>query len=198
MIYVFYTLIALGMMVFATTIAPHSALLANFYDPLALLVVYLGFFRPVREGLPFVLALGVVMDTLTGGIIGLYLTTYIWLYIGVAWLRTFMRVGNHLLLPIVVVAGVLIQNGVFLGYVTLLAPNTQVPRAAGSTVIAQLIWVFITGPFALAFFNFAHQRWESWRRDILAEQSGPAEGKMLDSTSLASAERRTTVSRSGR
>jgi cell shape-determining protein MreD len=138
------------------------------------------------------------MDTLTGGILGLYLTTYIWLYIGVAWLRTFMRAGNHLLLPIVVVAGVLIQNGVFLGYVTLLAPNTQVPKAAWSTVIAQLVWAFLTGPFILVLFSLAHDRWERWRRDILAEHAGPAEGKMLDSTSLASAERRTIVSRSGR
>ena len=119
MTFFIYIFICLGFIVIQTTLFPLFAWLTDFYDLLIPFVVYLGLFRPLKEGLPVVFFLGLTMDTLSGGAFGIYSTTYFWLYACIAWLIGILHFKNNLLLPFIVVVGVLMENLVFLGTIML-------------------------------------------------------------------------------
>jgi len=172
MIYFIYIAICLGMIILQTSVMPYVPLLYGFYDLIALFVIYLGLYRPVRESVLLIVFVSVVMDTLSGGPFGLYLTTYGWIYVGVVWMGRFMRMGNNYLLPAVMAVGVLIQNIIFIGTVTILIPDAQIPTTALRTITIQIIWAVITGPLLLVFFNYAHRGWDLWTANLLAERNG--------------------------
>jgi rod shape-determining protein MreD len=98
MSYFFNISACLFLVILQTTVMPYLPLLDKFYDLLIPFIIYLSLSRPVRESLPFVLFLGFIMDNLSGGPFGLYLTTYFWLYVGVKGITTFIQVGNRLVI----------------------------------------------------------------------------------------------------
>jgi rod shape-determining protein MreD len=112
------------------------------------------------------------MDTLSGGPFGLYIATYGWIYFGVIWMRRFMRVGNQLLLPAVMAVGILIQNIISIGTVTMLIPESQMPARVLRMVTVQILWAVTTGPLLLVLFNHGHQRWDQWTAELFAERNG--------------------------
>lgn len=160
----FYIIVSLCLIIFQTIIRPGINALDGFYDLLAPFVIYLTLFRPLRESFPVVVCLGAVMDTISGGPFGLYTTTYLWLFLGIRWLVKFLRVGNTLLLPIVIMLGVLVENLVFLGSFILTEPasGSQVPEGAFRIVSEQVIWAMFTGVFLLGLIHILRTRWDKW------------------------------------
>jgi len=165
-----YIFICLGFVVLQTTLFPLVAWLDGFYDLLIPFVVYLGLFRPVKEGLPVAFFLGLAMDTLSGGAFGIYSTTYLWLYGGIAWLIGFLHFKNSLLLPFVVVIGVFLENMVFLGTVKLGHPEGALPLGFLRTVSVQLLWALFTGPLLLLLIRDLHCSWTKWVAEKLGER----------------------------
>ena len=163
--------ISLFLIVIQTTVMPHVPMFGRFYDLLLPLVIYLSIFRPVREGAVIVLVFGFLMDNISGGPFGLYLTAYIWLFIGVRWAITFLHVGDSFLLPFVVAVGVLIENLIFIGARAMLEQNLQVSQTIVNTIAVQVIWAIFTGPFFLLFFNYIHRRWDRWSKKLFAQKS---------------------------
>ena len=172
MIYFIYIAVCLAMIILQTSVMPYFPLFQHFYDLIALVVIYLGLYRPVRESIFLIVFVSVLMDTLSGGPFGLYLATYGWIFVGVVWMRRFMRVGNQLLLPAVMAVGILIQNIISIGTVTLLIPETQMPTTVLRTVFTQILWAVITGPLVLKFFNYGHRQWNQWTAELFAERNG--------------------------
>ena len=72
---------------------------------------------------------------------------------------TFLHVGDRLLLPFVVVAGVLLQNCIFIGTIAMSKPGTQSLSAVISMVTVQVLWAVFTGPIFLMFFYYFHGKW---------------------------------------
>ncbi len=181
MTYLFYLCICLSLIIIQTTILPNFPLFERFYDLLILFTLYLGLFRPFFEGLPVILVLGVVMDSISGGPFGLYITTYFWLFVIMRWLILYLHAGNLLLfslsnlllLSLVVFAGVLMGNVVFLMAMKISQPDWSfwVP-AKKNILFGQLLWVIITGPFFLVVANSIHQRLEKWIKEMSAERNG--------------------------
>jgi len=167
MTYFFYMCTFVLLFIFQTTIMPYFRMFDGFYDLISPFVLYLGLFRPARESIPVVLVLGFVMDNLSGGPLGLYLTAYFWLYAGVKWLITVMNVRDNILLPFVVAVGVLLQNIIFMGTITMFEPGSRFSQAAVSTVTVQVLWAMATGPLFLILYNYLHQRWENYFTEIL-------------------------------
>jgi cell shape-determining protein MreD len=167
-----YILICLVCIVIQTTLFPLVAWLDGFYDLLIPFVVYLGLFRPLKEGLPVVFCLGIAMDTLSGGAFGIYSTTYLWLYGVIAWMIGFLHFKNTLLLPFVVVVGVLLENLVFLGAVKLGNPDANLPLGLGRTVTVQLLWALFTGPVLLLLIRSIHLGWTRWVSEKITEVDG--------------------------
>jgi cell shape-determining protein MreD len=164
-------IVFLGIAVFNTTVVVHLPLFYGFYDPLLLFVIYLGFYRSIRESLLFIILFGIVMDAISGGPFGLYATSYIWLYIFVIWLTRFMRVTNSMILPGVVICSVIIQNMIFLGSMTLLDPNVSIPSFSFKIVILQIVWGIFTGPIFIIFLRYVSQGLEKWQRSFQPDLS---------------------------
>lgn len=170
MTYCFYICVCFCLVIFQTTIIPHISLFNNFYDPLIPFISYLGLFRTARESILFILVLGFLMDNLSGGPFGLYLTTYFWLFIVVKIVIQYVHVNNILLL-FIVAAGVLMENIIFIAGVSMSGPDSQFFAITIRTVIFQILWAGCTGFFFITFFNHIHKKLEKWFNGLIAEKS---------------------------
>ncbi len=157
-----YIAVSIFLIVFQTIIKPGIPMLEGCYNLLTPFIIYLALYRPVRETVPTVLTLGLVMDNISGGPFGLYLTTYLWLFFLIHWLIGFLRMRTTLLLPVVIVAGVLIENTVSLVVIALLTPASRFPEQAVKIVAQQLLWAGITGVFLLGLLDHYWKRLEKW------------------------------------
>ena len=159
MSYFFNISACLFLVIMQTTVLPHLPLLEKFYDLLIPFIIYLSLSRPVRESLPFVLFLGFIMDNLSGGPFGLYLTTYFWLYVGVKGVMTFIQVGNRfLIITLIVAGGVLFENLILLGAFAILVSKQQFAGDAWGIITFQVLWAISTGSLFLLFIRNAQGR----------------------------------------
>ncbi len=172
MSYFFNISACLFLLILQTAVVPVLPLLDRFYDLMIPFVIYLGLSRSVRESLPFVLFLGLIMDNLSGSPVGLYLTTYVWLFAGVKGITKMLQVGNRLfIIMLIVAAGVLIENLIFLGTLTILGPDQQLAGHAAKTVIVQVLWAIWTGPVFLMIFRNMHHKLDLGFKAIYARKS---------------------------
>ena len=172
MTYCFYICVCLCLVIFQTTIIPHIPLFNNFYDLLIPFIIYLGLFRPAREGILFTLALGFLMDSLSGGPFGLYLTTYFWLFIVVKSVIRYLHARNNILLLFIVAAGVLMENIIFIAGVSMSDPDSQFfANTIRPVIFFQILWAGCTGFFFITFLNQIHKKLEKWFNGLIAEKS---------------------------
>jgi len=172
MTYIFYTFTFVCLLILQTTVMPYFRMFDNFYDLLFPFVIYLGLFRSVRESIPVVIVIGFVMDSLSGAPLGLYLTTYLWLFAGLRLIITVLHVGDNVLLPFVVAAGVLLENIIFMGVSAMFEPGSRFSSTVFSKVLVQVLWALFTGPIFLIGFNYFYQRWDKFIKEIMASQQG--------------------------
>ena len=172
MSYLFNISACLILVILQTAVLPVFPLLDRFYDLMIPFVVYLGLSRPIRESLPFVLFLGLIMDNLSGSPVGLYLTTYVWLFVGVKGITSLLQVGNRLVIIMLMIAtGVLIENLIFLGTLTVLGSDQQLAGNAAKTVTVQVLWAIWTGPLLLMIFRKMYNKLDLGFRAIYARKS---------------------------
>lgn len=165
----FYILVSLCLVIVKTTLIPDLPLFEKFYDLLIPIIIYLSLFRSIKEGLPIVVFFGMIMDSLCGGPVGLYLTTYIWLYAGMRWLSQFLHTGSIILWALSVTAGVVFEGLVMLAYMALLAPTAVISADTIRTILMQIIWSLITGPVILLIIAWAQKRIDYWRSRIFPD-----------------------------
>jgi len=171
MSYFFNISVCLFLVILQTTVMPYLPLLDSFYDLLIPFVVFLGLSRPVRESLPFVFFLGFIMDNLSGSPFGLYLTAYFWLFIGVKGITKLLQVGNRLfIIALIVAAGVLIENLIFLWTLTILGPDQQLAGNAAKTVSIQVLWAIWTGPLFFMILRDVQKRLDAGFKAIYARK----------------------------
>ena len=171
MSYFFNISVCLFLVILQTTVMPTLPLLDSFYDLLIPFVVFLGLSRPVRESLPFVFFLGFIMDNLSGSPFGLYLTAYFWLFIGVKGITKLLQVGNRLfIIALIVAAGVLLENLIFLGTLTILGPDQQLAGNAAQTVTIQVLWAIWTGPVLFMVLRDLQKRLDAGVKAVYARK----------------------------
>ena len=172
MSYCFNIIVSLFLIILQTTVMPYLPLLDKFYDLLIPFIVYLGLSRPVRESIFFVLLLGFVMDNLSGGPFGLYMTTYFWLFIGVKGITMFIQVANRLvIITLIVATGVLLENLIILGAFAVFSSKQQFAGDIGRIVTVQVLWAIFTGSLFLMLFRNAQNRINAGFRAIYAHKS---------------------------
>jgi len=171
MSYFFNISTSLFLVILQTAVLPELPLLDQFYDLMIPFVVYLGLSRPVRESLPFVFLLGFIMDNLSGSPVGLYLTTYFWLFVGVKGITKLLQVGNRLfIIMLIVAAGVLVENLIFWGTLTILGPDQQIAENAAKSVTVQVLWAIWTGPVLLMIFRNIYNQLDRGFKAIYASK----------------------------
>jgi cell shape-determining protein MreD len=112
------------------------------------------------------------MDNLSGGPFGLYLTTYFWLLIGVKGITLILQVGNRLfIMTLIVAAGVLMENLIFLGTFAVFGPEQQFAGDAVTIVTIQVLWAALTGSLFLIIFRNTHNRLDAGFRELYARKS---------------------------
>ena len=168
----FYFFQCLCIVILQSTIIPHVSLLDRVYDLLIPFVTYLGLCRPPREGLPVVVVFGFIMDSLTGGAFGAYLTTYVWLYAGLRWVTKLVDVRSSILVLFIVSLGVLFENIVLLTAFSFLKQGGQLPQSAFQIVLGQMIYAFVTGPLFLVIFDYTNKKWDVWNEKLKDLRSG--------------------------
>jgi hypothetical protein len=80
------------------------------------------------------------MDGISGGVFGVYLTVYLWMYVGVRWAIQFLHVGNVILLPLLVTAGVAFESLVVAFSAVVLASSAWPVESIFSVVSGQMLW----------------------------------------------------------
>ena len=151
MIYGYHLIICLLLIIFQTTLLAVGGM-AHLYDLMAPFVVYLGVYHLPRRAI-FVLALsGLAMDGISGGVFGVHLTAYLWMYVSVRWATQFLQVGNVILLPLLVTAGVVFESLVVAFSAVVLASAPWPVESMFPVVSGQVLWGAVTGPFLMLLF----------------------------------------------
>jgi hypothetical protein len=148
MIYFYYLTVCLFLILFQTTFLTVCGS-GCLYDLLVPFVVYLGVYRPPREALPVLLLAGLVMDGISGGVFGVHLSAYLWLYVGVRWAIQFLHAGNAILLPVLVTIGVAFKSFVVAFSAVVLASAAWPVEAVFPVVSGQILWGALTGPLLM-------------------------------------------------
>ena len=171
MTYCFYLITCLLLVILQTSITPYLPSSFVFYDLLVPFSIYLGLFRPTRESMFIILFIGFVMDSLSGGLFGLYMTTYFWLFIGVRWLTKFFQVENSTLFLFIVAIGVLVENCIFIGISFILGSISQISKIEIKIISFQILLALFTGPFFLIIFNYTQRRWDKWFKELFVDSN---------------------------
>ena len=147
--YGFYIGTCLFLIIVQTTLITYFNVFAGMYDLLIPFVIFISICLPLRESLPFILILGLIMDNLSGSPFGFYVTFYFWLVVGVRWILKFLRASNKLFLSLVVVVAVLVQNLLIMATFGFGGSGWQLPAVALKNISAQFFWALTTGPLFL-------------------------------------------------
>lgn len=155
--YFTYTTCGLFMVICQTTIIPRLGVVGYFFDLVLPVVIYLAAFRPLHEALLFTVFLGVVMDNLSGGPFGLYLTSYVWLFIGARTAATVVRAENPIMIVLILIGAVAAQNALFFAVLGTAGLGYFSERFAARIAIEQIGWVLLIGPFLACGIRAAHR-----------------------------------------
>lgn len=158
MIYGLYIFVCLILVVLQSTVFPVLLPPSFNYDLLLPLVVYLGLYHsPGRAIVPLLLT-AFMMDSLTGGALGMYVLVYVWLYGGIRLILYLIERDNLLFIALAIVAGVVLEHVVF--WLTGFFSGNGIPfggQSAGS-VIGRMVAAGLTGPFLLRGFKIMADR----------------------------------------
>jgi hypothetical protein len=155
-----FGVLTLVVSIIQTSVIPHLPILKGTYGLIAPFVLFLGLYHSVYESLPFVLFLSLVMEGISGGPFGIYLTTYLLLFFGVKWLSGSFHAGNTLFLPLVVGAGALVEDAIFIGSALLSGSGFQFSAGTLKIAVGHAIWGMCTGPFLIYFFRGMNLKWQ--------------------------------------
>lgn len=127
------------------------------YDLLIPLVVYLSLFHPGGKTLVLILFLGLIMDGITGGGMGIYMLTYFWIFVSIQPVVFFLQKDNTVLMVTAIVLGVFMEYGSFLTGSVLSGNDLTAGRGITGSMIYRLIAAGVTGPLLprvlKSFFN---------------------------------------------
>jgi len=177
MTYVFYSITSLFLIVLQTVILPDLPILNSVFDLTAMFVIYLGLMRSAREGIPVVLMLGVIMDNLSGAPFMVFITTYFWWYVGVRWLARILQVGMRFRLAVIIVAGILLENVIFILAFGGVDALRQMPSTTAGKILPRLLWALIFGPLLILILEQTHRIWDRWVRTFLIRRSDSVGGR---------------------
>jgi len=145
-VFCLYLMVGLSAVVAQTTILRLPLFHGIFYDLLIPLVVFLGLNVPNRKGVLVVVILGLIMDLLSGGIFGLYLCIYLWIFVSVKGLSKYFDVGDTIFQSVLIGVCVLGQHFIFCISVAAPWKGTQLLVAQTAPVLLQTIFGALTGP----------------------------------------------------
>ena len=169
MIYGYHLILCLFLIIFQTTFLAGGGP-AYLYDLLAPFVVYLGVYHLPRRAIPVLMLGGLAMDGISGGVFGVHLSVYLWMYVGVRWAIQFLQMGNVIFLPLLVTAGVVFESMVVAFSAVVLTSAPWPVESMFPVVYGQVLWGAVTGPFLMLFFIRGQKAIQRARKSFLSEK----------------------------
>jgi cell shape-determining protein MreD len=129
-------------------------------DLLITFVIYAGLFLPFLESVVLILVLGVLMDSITGGLFGLYLSIYFWIIVGLRPVVTLLNLKNANTLRLLLAIAIGFENlMLFVGTVAL---KQEIVFSSDSllAVAYQLFWTLALGPWLIRLLNAMDRRFK--------------------------------------
>lgn len=150
----FLLFITLGVIIFiaeSTVLAmPHFQEIR--YDLFIPLIIFMALYQPLHVGLFFCIVAGFFMDVFSGGIFGLFLSIYFWLFCCVKAVLRFLDLQSSFLETVLVVLGVLAENLTIIFFLSLLGKGDQLRFFTVKTVIIQTLFAGATAPLMFVIF----------------------------------------------
>lgn len=146
MYYLVFVSLSLLIVILQTTIVPDLFEFLGLYDLLIPLSIYFSLYRAFHEGLPTLIVAALMMDMLSGAPAGIYLITYVWLFLAFRQTWRFLDLNHSYLFPLIVTIGVLFQQFIF--WITLSIQSGQFvfSPAAMKVVFFQNLWAIVSAP----------------------------------------------------
>ncbi|MCK4728012.1 MAG: rod shape-determining protein MreD [Desulfobacterales bacterium] len=154
-------MLGLSTIVAQTTILRLPLFHGVFYDLLIPLVVFLSLNFPKRKGVLVVIILGLIMDLLSGGIFGIYLSVYFWIFLLVKSLSRYFDVGDTIFQSVLIGVCVLGQHLMFCISVADPWNGAQLLAAQTGPVLLQTIFAALTGPGILMLLGRLQTRFQT-------------------------------------
>ena len=170
--YCFHMVTFLCLVIFQTTLMPYFYIIDQFYDIIIPFILYIAFCTPAGEGIFIVLLSGFVMDNLSGGYFGFYTTIYLWLFICARSIVRFLHVGNSIIIPFAIGAGVLVENLIFSGLALLFETGRRIHEPVIGVIAVQVLWAVSTGPFLFLGFRRLYKKWDHFFCTVFTEKNG--------------------------
>lgn len=156
MTYVFFIICALVLAILETVgLNPlFGSLVYDLQIPLIIAVSVLG---RGRFAFLVIVIVAVIMDSLSGGPFGIYLTAYIWLFFPIKAVTLVVSIRSWLAVALCAVLGVLFENLIFM-FVQLLSSGMvlNVKAVILPAIIKQSVLAFITAPFIFTLLLKGH------------------------------------------
>ncbi len=169
MITAYHLILSLLLILFQTTVLTAVGSI-YLYDLLVPFVVYLGLQQHPRDALPVLILAGLAMDGISGGVFGIHLSAYLWMYVGVRCAIQFLHVGNVILLPFLVTVGVAFKSVLVAFSAVVLAPDPWPVESAFPVVSVQILWGVLTGPFLMVAFVHGQRFVTQARKSYFSEK----------------------------
>ncbi len=148
MIYVIHVVAAVIIILGQSVVLPMFFHSNGLYDLLLPVVAYLSIFRSRGESVVLLLLFGVTMDAVSGGATGVYLLTYLWLWIGLRLAIIYLDKDNLILQVCAVFSGILLETCFF--WMAGVLPGGVYPAVS---LIRQLALVTVTAPFFMTWWR---------------------------------------------
>jgi hypothetical protein len=159
-VFCLYSIIGLATIVVQTTLLRMPVFQGAFYDLLIPLVFFVRLHLSLTKAGLITLILGFVMDLFSGGIFGLYMTVYLWVFLLVQGVSDYFNVGGTACRSVLIAVCVLGENLIFLtstahpwkGWLWL---SAQIWPTAGQIFLAAA-----TGPAVVSLLETMHRSLE--------------------------------------
>jgi rod shape-determining protein MreD len=148
-----YLVVGLSTIVAQTTILRLPFFHEAVCDLMIPLMVFLSLDRPNRQGMSVAFILGLVMDLMSGGVFGLYLSVYFWIFFSARGLSKYFDVGQSMFQSILIGLFVAGEQMVFWLSTAPPWPATQLLTGRLSPIVLQTIFGALTGPGILMFLR---------------------------------------------
>jgi len=146
------------LVIFQTTIYYAVPALNHFVDLLITFVIYAGLYLPFVESIILILVLGLLMDSIAGGLFGLHLSIYFWIIAGLRPFVTLLNLKNANTLRLLLAIAIGFENlMLFVGTVALKQEIVFSSKYFWEMAY-QLFWTLTFGPFLIRFLYAMDRR----------------------------------------
>jgi rod shape-determining protein MreD len=150
--------VSLLLIVIQTAVLPKLRIFGPGYDIFIVFIVYLCLTRPHLEAVLFSICGGLIMDAISGGPWGIFLTIYIWTNIFLKLGLRVLQLGSPFVISILVAIGVVLENLLIVTLFEGMDRNGLVYLNPSGLLVSQIFWAALTSPFVFWIILSCHRR----------------------------------------